>query len=213
MEIPRDYYLDSLNKLEIDSQLFRSKGSSQLQIWNKNLNKKPIGNFIDHRRYFRGKYKGIKFFAKQFLESNFPIMSIKKSIEYQFQNLLLLKDIKCTPAPLFLTDDTVGMEYIEGETIKSLVLKNKFDDKLANHIICQIQEWGVIIVSRLNAIGRGYDCSYNNILVDGTGQITFVDFDYAGKTKTIDGIIQIIKDLIIGSIFFAKDGHLRKTPK
>jgi len=210
LEIPKGYYLDSLNRLGTDGQLFRSKGSAQIQIWSKDLNKKPMGNFINHRRYFSGKHSGRRFFAKQFLEPNLPILSIRESVEYQFQNLLLLKGMKCTPMPLFLTDDTVGMEYIEGETIKGLVLKHKFDNKLAECIISQIQEWGPVIVNKLRAIGRGYDCSYNNILVNKDGQITFVDFDYAGNARSVEGLIRIIKNLISESIFFAKDGYLRK---
>ncbi len=208
MEIPRDYYLDSLNELEIDGWLYRTEGSAQIQSWfNQPLD--SFGKFISHRRYFKGKIGKHRFFAKQFLEPNLPHWTIKQSIEYQFQNLLLFGDMSKVPSPLFLTDDTVGMEYIEGKTIKDLIMHGKFDIKLAELIIFQVEETGPIIAQRLESIRRKYDCSYNNILVRDNGQIVFVDFDYANKPKSIANVIQVLKDLIVGRISFDRSGQLQ----
>lgn len=208
MEIPKGYYLDSLSKAEIDGWLYRTKGSAQIQFWFKQP-LDSLGKFISHRRYFKGKIDGHRFFAKQFLEPNLPNWTVKQSIEYQFQNLFLFRSISNVPSPLFLTDDIVGMEYIEGKTIKELVLHGKFDVKLAELIISQLEKIGPMIILKLESIGRRYDCSYNNILVKDSGRIVFVDFDYANKPKSIANVVQILKDLTVGRISFDRNGQLR----
>ena len=70
LPIPKEYYLDSLNELEIAGQLFRTGGSGQTQVWVEKVNEKPKGKYITFRQYFKGQYKGNKFFAKQFLDPN-----------------------------------------------------------------------------------------------------------------------------------------------
>lgn len=208
LKIPRDYYLDSLNEVKICDYLYRTGGSAQIQSWGKELGKEFMGNIVKHRKYFKGIFRGKMVFVKQFIEPNLRNWTIKESIEYQFQNLLLLKDLKYVPQPLFLTDDVVGMEYIEGETIKNLVFQKRFDLELGKSVVQQLRERGAIIVSKLRSINRKYDCSYNNILVKKDGQITFVDFDYSPPLKSVDEMAQIIESLANGKLFFKRDGRL-----
>ena len=211
MESLKDYYLDSLSELKVDGWLYRTKGSAQIQYWHSCPIQSPSPKLIKFRRYFRGEFRNKRFFAKQFLKPYFPPWTIKESVEYQFQNLLLMKDLKSVPGPLFLTNDTVGMEYIEGETIKNLALKNKFNNTFAKNIILQLEEQGPTIIARLKKVGRKYECSYNNVLVKKNGQIIFVDFDYWGLSKeTIPNFVEIIKALGEKKIFFTKNGKISK---
>jgi len=195
LPIPKEYYLDSLDEVEIVGQLFRTGGSGQVQVWAEGSSEKPKGKFINFRKYYRGRYMGQEFFAKQFLQPNLPGWTVKESIEYQFQNLLFLKHMKCIPVPLFLTADTVGMEFIEGETIKKLGLSGRIDSKLAGCIIKQVQKYGPIIVDALKIERRGYDCSYNNILVKADGEIIFVDFDWCsvGWNRTPERVVSFLR--------------------
>ena len=209
MKSLKDYYLDSPSELKIDGWLYRTKGSAQIQCWHSCPLHLPSSEFIKFRRYCRGEFRNERFFAKQFLEPYPPHWTIEESIEYQFQNLLLLKDLRSVPTPLFLTDDTLGMEYVKGETIKNLTLKNNFDNKLAKSIISQLEEQGPTIVARLKKTGRKYDCSYNNILVKENGQIVFVDFDYSNlSNRTIANLISTIKALGKKETFFTEDGQI-----
>jgi len=198
LEIPKGYYLSSISELKIDGWLYRTEGSNQTQLWSDSPIK-PFEDCIDYRRYFRGMHKNKKFFAKQYLKPTHPFESIKDSVEYHFQNLLFLKNAGCTPKPLFLTHDTIGMEYIEGKTIKNLVLENKFTIELARKIMDSLKTNGKAIIRDLGSMRRRYDCSYNNILVrehcSNDGEIVFIDFDPAIKPKPIDSIIKEIWSL------------------
>lgn len=210
MEILEDYYLNSLSELKIDSWMYRTKGSAQVQVWHKKSTQRPASKFIDDRRYFSGMYKGREFFGKQFVKPNLPHWSIQRSVEYQFESLLLLRSMKCVPEPLFLTDNVVGMEYIKGRTIKMLVGEGDLDAALAEHIIEQLMDVGSEVVGRLRTIGRRYDCSYNNILVKKDKKIVFVDFDHVNIIKSIGAIIQVLRDLVSGDAFFTKVGQLQQ---
>jgi len=192
LEIPKDYYLDSTNELKIDGWMYRTAGSGQIQRW-VDSPVKPFKGCIDYRRYFRGMYKGKKFFAKQYLKPASPLKSLEASVEYHIQSLLLLEDMGCTPKPMFLTNDTLGMEYIEGKTIKSLVVKTELNKEFAEKIIIQLEENGKAIVNKLASIGRKYDRSVNNILVKENGKVIFIDFDPSGLFRTIADIIKIIR--------------------
>jgi len=208
----KDYYLDSLSELKIDGWLYRTKGSAQIQYWHSCPLHPPSSKLIKFRRYFRGEFRDKRFFAKQFLEPYPPHWTIKESIEYQFQNLLLLKDLRSVPIPLFLTDDILGMEYIKGETVKNLNLKNKFNNILAGNIISQLEEQGPTIIARLEKTRRKYDCSYNNILVKENGQIVFVDFDYSNlSNRTITNLISTIKALGKKEASFTEDGQISSS--
>lgn len=208
MEIPGDYYLDSLNELEVYAWLYRTEGSDQIHYWHKSRLEKIEGNIFRDRLYFKGIYRGKEFFAKQFLKPNLPHWSIRKSVEYQFENLLLFADIGYVPEPLFLTKDTLGMQYVKGETIKNLAMKNEFDHNYAKRIILELQEKAPLIIDKLQSIGRSYDCSYNNILVKKDGEIVFVDFDYAENARSVDDLIKIIHNLKTGAARFGKNGEL-----
>jgi len=198
LEIPKGYYLSSISELKIDGWLYRTEGFKQTQLWSDSL-VKPFKDCIDYRRYFRGMHKNKKFFAKQYLEPAHPFESIEDSVEYHFQNLLFLKDTGCTPKPLFLTHDTVGMEYIEGRTIKNLVLENKLTIELARKIVDSLETNGKAIIRDLGSMGRRYDCSDNNILVRehcfSDGEIVFIDFDPAIKGNAINNVIKKIWSL------------------
>lgn len=198
LEIPKGYYLDSTTELKIDSWMYRTEGSNQTQVWINSSNK-PFEDCIDYRRYFRGMYENKKFFAKQYLKPAYPLKSIEDSARYHFQGLLLLKNTGCTPKPLFLIRDTIGMEYIEGKTIKSLALENKLTNELVERIVDSLEKKGKIIIEKLKQIGRRYDCSYNNILVREQyfvdGEVVFIDFDPAKNTKTINMVIETMRSL------------------
>lgn len=191
----KDYYLDSLSELKVDGWLYRTGGSAQLQCWYSHPLHPPPPEFIKFRQYFKGKFRGKQFFAKQFLEPNLSDWTIKQSVEYQFQNLLLFEDMPCVPNPLFLTSSIVGMEFVEGKTIKELAMNGKSNRTLVEQIIAQIRMNGPIIIERLRSLNRLYDCSYNNILVKEDGAIMFVDFDYVHKNlnRSISKILRIVK--------------------
>lgn len=210
METLKDYYLDSLSELKVDGWMYRTKGSAQIQVWREDVVQSLSGEFIDDRRYFRGMYKGRRFFGKQFMKPNVPSWSIRDSIKYQFENLLLLEDMEYVPDPLFFTDNVIGMEYVEGRTIKELALKGKLSPALAARITTQLVDAGQKVVSKLNSVGRKYDCSYNNILVRMDNRIMFVDFDYSNlPSRNVDALVQILKDLVVGVASFSKDGQLQ----
>ena len=208
MDISADYYLSSPNDLEIERWLHRTEGSTQAQIWRDNNTPEPVGDFIDYRRYFTGRYRGERFFAKEFLRSNRADWSIKQSIEYQFENLLLLSDLEYVPKPMFLTEKIIGMEYVSGGTIRNLCTEGQMDLQVLNAMIPQIYDRASAITSLLKSVDRKYDLSPNNIIIKPDGEAVFVDFDYcANEAVTPDRLVSIIMQLVTNTSDAASNSH------
>jgi RIO-like serine/threonine protein kinase len=212
LEIPNDYYLSSLSEVEVDGALLRTEGSDQRQFWvDDDDDDFEIQNTVSHREYFHGYYEGNQFFAKRFLEPNRSNWTVRRSVEYQFQNLLLLQDQSFVPDPLFLTEDTVGMKYVSGDPIKEFLLDNATKYTEVQDIIDQVWEKYKIVDHELSKFDRNYDCSYNNILVSDEHGVIFVDFDYASNPNKFYELIQVLDDIQNQRAKFDKSGTLQYT--
>ncbi|MBN4064978.1 hypothetical protein JYU04_04500, partial [Dehalococcoides mccartyi] len=165
MEIPSAYFLDSTDSLKFESELFRTAGSHQVQEWVEIGQESGLDDPISNRRYFKGLVGDKVFFAKEFLRPNIDEWTVVESVRYQFENFLLLIDLPFVPTPLFYTTTMLGIEFVEGRSIKQLAIDGVAQTRLQGEFVSDLARCLEQIETRLSSRSRRYDASFNNVIV------------------------------------------------
>lgn len=205
-------YFDSLADLsdfKVTGRMVRTKGIEQEAVWYSADAPKPGGIWEEDRRYTTGTFQGKDFFAKQIVSLPKDLGSIADFIRIHVENLCLLSSLPFVPGLLFWTDDTVGMTFETGQTVKELWRKGIWTRPFLDSVFPSIVSLLNIAQVTLGKVGRGVDISWNNLLFDLDNQrIILVDLDPTTRYVPIMDIMLILSELASGRVGFDKNGRL-----